>query len=333
MVSLRLYTWLIPDSAKDRIFSVVLISLPLATVALVFSPFTALLGACLVLLGVFSAILQVESNSRAHKIEERTGSHIFASCHGYFSAGVIAAGLCALVAEQLDYGVWVFCISMAITAFTALLVFRPGSFRNNGNWVRGPKEDKPDLYSFPRFGLVSLTVMGAAVLFVESAVNTWHSTFVNEASGMRGYSGASYVAYALGGLLIRFSGDRMRQKFGIFSVFALLGPLSTVFLLAAVYLGRISVILLALLLLGAAMGIAYPDILKIAAISESDGSANRISVVATGSAAGSLLANPTVGLISGIYSVQIAFVFIALLVGVTACYAALALIRWRSGRS
>lgn len=329
LISLRLYAGLASDAIRHRVFSAALACLPLTAIALVFSPFKATLGMCLALLGVLSAILQIESNSRAHDIEERTGSHIFASCHGYFSAGVIVAGLSALAAEQLDLGVWLFCISMLVTTGSAFLVFRPNSLCRNENSARGPMESKSDSSSFPPFGLVSLTLMGMAVLFVESAVNTWHSAFVDEASGLRGYSGAAYVAYAAGGLLVRFSGDRLRQKLGIFFSFVLLSPLSVISLLAAIYSGRVAVILLALFLLGATMGIAYPDILKVAAISEKGSSTSRLSVVATGSAAGSLFANPAVGLVSAIYSVRISFVLIALIVGITACYSASVLIRGR----
>jgi MFS family permease len=329
LISLRLYAGMISDAVRHRVFSAALFALPLTTIALVYSPSQAILGACLALLGVLSAILQVESNSRAHEIEEYSGSPIFASCHGYFSAGVIIAGLSALVAEQLDLGVWLFCTSMAVTASVALLVFRPNSLRSRENGRRESRENKSDSSSFPHLGLVSLTLMGMAVLFVESAVNTWHSAFVDEAAGFHGYAGAAYATYALGGLLVRFSGDRIRRKHGIFFLFVLLSPLAVISLLTAIHSEQVAVILLALFLLGAAMGIAYPDILKIAAISEKGGSASRISIVATGSAAGSLLANPTIGLVSGIYSVRISFILIALIVAITACYPAYVLIRRR----
>jgi hypothetical protein len=55
-------------------------------------PYVWLFAVCMVVLGLFNGALQVEMNGRAHELEEDVGKTIFASCHGFYSIGILLAG-------------------------------------------------------------------------------------------------------------------------------------------------------------------------------------------------------------------------------------------------
>lgn len=272
---------------------------------------------CLILLGLFNGVLQTEINVRAHSVEELSRRAIFTSCHGWYSVGILAAGL---VAFGLAWAHWPPLVQFALAAavgVTGQCVFRLRPLpvlAASGRESAGASDDQDDgaggAFKLP---MAVLVVLGFVLLEIDSSINAWHTTFAVSGLRLRGYGGAVYAAYAAGSLIIRFMGDAIRERCGALTLFLVMGPVSASCLFAAMLSRQTAVVLAAFFFWGLALGMAYPDVLKLGARAGSREAAERMARIVTAGTLGVLLSNPIMGAISQWSSVNTAFGFLAAL--------------------
>jgi predicted MFS family arabinose efflux permease len=323
LVTARAYPRLVPRRLAHRALVLALACITVAVFGIGLCRTVPLLAGLLVLIGVANAVLQVEGNSRAHLVESLTGRRVFASCHGCYSLGVLAAGLTAYLvsAWQLPIVVHFWAVLLVGAAGLLMLRLRPLDEPVGDLSADGADAAPADPVGV-RFSMPVLMALSFVLLAMEAAVNAWHGTLVDEGLGFDGYSGAVYAAYALGGIVIRFTGDQVRARWGTLAAFVVAGPLASLLLFAALAGGQRVVVLAAFLVLGVAQGIAYPDVLKLAAEGKPTETASRVARVVTAGTVGVLLANPLMGWLSDRFSVVAAYAGLSLLLFGTACYTA-----------
>ncbi|MFF6983874.1 MFS transporter [Streptomyces sp. NPDC008343] len=323
LVTARAYPRLVPRRLAHRALGLALACITVAVFGIGLCRTVPLLAGLLVLIGVANAVLQVEGNSRAHLVESLTGRRVFASCHGCYSLGVLAAGLTAYLvsAWQLPIVVHFWAVLLVGAAGLLMLRLRPLDEPVGDLSADGADAAPADPVGV-RFSMPVLMALSFVLLAMEAAVNAWHGTLVDEGLGFDGYSGAVYAAYALGGIVIRFTGDQVRARWGTLAAFVVAGPLASLLLFAALAGGQRVVVLAAFLVLGVAQGIAYPDVLKLAAEGKPTETASRVARVVTAGTVGVLLANPLMGWLSDRFSVVAAYAGLSLLLLGTACYTA-----------
>jgi fucose permease len=319
LVTARAYPRLVPRRLAHRALGLALAGITVTVFGIGLCSSVPLLCCLLVLLGVANAVLQVEGNSRAHLIESLTGRRVFASCHGCYSLGVLAAGLTAFLVSAWRLPAVAHFWVVLLVGVVGLFALRIGPLPEpaaDGSGA-GPATAPADPVGV-RFSMPVLMALSFVLLGMEAAVNAWHGTLVDEGLGFDGYSGAVYAAYALGGIAIRFTGDLVRARWGTLAAFVVAGPLASLLLFAALAGRQRLLVLAAFLVLGVAQGIAYPDVLKLAAEREPAGAASRVARVVTAGTVGVLLANPLMGWVCDRFSVVGAYAGLGVLLFVTA---------------
>jgi MFS family permease len=337
LITSRWYARVIPRHLGNRSLQVCLLCLALVVLCIGFASSVIMLTGLLLLLGVLNAALQVESNSRAYAVERLSGRKIFTSCHGFFSIGVLFAGLLAFGTASLNApGQAQFILVACLGGGGAFIISRISVETKSMDEVANQSRvvdisKRVSSGNVRRYPMVMLTCLGFLLLGAESMVNTWHGVLTEDGLGIDGFSGAVFAAYAAGGILIRFSGDRARNRWGPLSVFIFVSPFASAALASAIIFPSPALVLVAFLFLGIALGIAYPDVLQLAANSPDGstggeaGAAHRVASVITLGTLGVLLSNPLVGLITDHASVTLAFVGLAVLIFALS----LSLIVWR----
>ncbi len=304
--------------------------LPLSSAGLVLSPAVPVTAVLLALFGAAMGVVQVSLNHGACELEERLTRSLLASCHGSFSIGVLAAALIDFAtAGTASSQVAITGSLLAVTVARALFTRPMRRSAAADSRPRDPEATAPPAPGHPHLGVAALVVTAVVLRLMEGAVNTWHSHLVDRELGFAGFGGAAYAAYAVGGILIRFVGDRARSRFGVLMTTSLLGPLAVLAFASGLTGGHAAVMGPAFVLLGAALGIAYPELLKVASLSPANAGANMVSLVLMGGTVGSLLANPLLGLLSEIMTVRGAFLLLDSLLAGAFVYVAVRYLRWR----
>ncbi|MBT8162574.1 MULTISPECIES: MFS transporter [Arthrobacter] len=308
LISTFLYGRLSSDAHKGRRLSISLVLLSTFVLGIGLADSKPWLFISLVLLGISNCAVQIESNSRAHLVEDVSRKSFSLSCHGFYSVGVAVAGVLATIIPGNNAGPPMLLFSPGLVVLVGLGIFRIQPIQEAASREAAEASWSERTVRLSRgLPIVLLPGLGMVLLALESTVNGWHSALALENDPGADWPGIIFAAYGTGSLLIRFTGDFVRRKYGLLTTFVVMFPVS--FSCFAIYLMTHSVLVLVVFffLLGVALGIAYPDALRLASLREGSGSNREISTVIKFGTLGVVLSNPAIGLTSEFIGVGGAF--------------------------
>ena len=282
-------------------------TLPLVVLA----PNLWLLTAAMALMGALIGCMDVAMNANAVEVERRMGRAIMSSSHGFWSLGGFIGGLGGsyIIAH---WGAETQAVTVAAIALITVLLASPNLIADAPH----PITEKPAPHAlFPRDA--SLWILGFMALFCmvpEGAVLDWAAIYLGRELGADLFrAGLGFAGFAAAMALMRFAGDRLRNRFG------------------AVKTLQISGLISAAGLMGGAL--APNDIVAIASFAFAGlGVANMVPILFSaagnhpGMSAGAAISTVTMVGYAGILVAPSSIGFIADHVGFRATYAALAVV-------
>ena len=180
---------------------------------MVLAPNLWLLAPCMVWLGATMGSMDVSMNANAVEVERRLDRAIMSSSHGFWSVGGFAGGaigglaLARFGAEAQAIGVGLIALVIVILAAPFLIV-EPRAAYDTGQ--------RPKTAMFPR--VPALYVMGALALFTmaaEGGVLDWAALYLSKTLGSSiERSGLAFGFFSGAMAVMRFLGDRVRDRFG-----------------------------------------------------------------------------------------------------------------------
>ena len=282
-------------------------TLPLVVLA----PSLWLVAPAMALMGGLIGCMDVSMNANAVEVERRLGRAIMSSSHGFWSLGGFVGGIAgSYVIAQWGAEVQALCVTaiarrMVLLASPRLIADAPH-----------PAETPPAPHAmFPRD--MALWILGFMALFSmvpEGAVLDWAAIYLTKELGSGLFvSGLAFAFFAGAMAVMRFAGDRLRNRFG------------------AVKTLQISGLVSAAGMMGGAM--APSDIVAIASFAFAGlGIANMVPIMFSaagnhpGMAAGSAISTVTMVGYAGILVAPSSIGYIAEHIGFRFTYAALALL-------
>ena len=182
--------------------------------AIVYAPSVAALVPILAFTGAVVGCMDVAMNANAVAVEQKLDRAIMSSCHGFWSLGGFAGGIlggqiiAAVGAERHALFFTVLSLAVVLVAMRSLA-------EDPRSAAQAPKS-QPKSVLFPRDA--ALWVLGLMALFSmvpEGAVLDWAALYLATDLG----SDVSTSGYAFGFFagtmaLVRFAGDRVRNRFG-----------------------------------------------------------------------------------------------------------------------
>lgn len=282
-------------------------TLPLVVLA----PSLWLVAPAMALMGGLIGCMDVSMNANAVEVERRLGRAIMSSSHGFWSLGGFVGGIAgSFVIAQ--WGAEVQAFGVAAIALLTVLLAAPKLIADAPH----PAETPPAPHAmFPRDA--ALWILGFMALFSmvpEGAVLDWAAIYLSKELGSGLFvSGLAFACFAGAMAVMRFAGDRLRNRFGAVKTLQISGLVS-----AAGMMGG---------------AIAPSDILAIASFAFAGlGIANMVPIMFSaagnhpGMAAGSAISTVTMVGYAGILVAPSSIGYIAEHIGFRFTYAALALL-------
>ncbi|MBN7777882.1 MULTISPECIES: MFS transporter [Nitratireductor] len=208
--------------------------------------------AALLFFGAFLGAMDISMNANAVAVERSLGRAVMSSSHGFWSlGGFVGAGLGGVLLERYGYMAhagmvvaFAFVIALAMLPFL-IVEARPVAGQAGGARAGFPRN--PMVYVT---GLVALTCM-----LPEGAVLDWAALYLRQEMGA-GIAEASLAFTAFSGTMavMRFAGDRLRNRFGAVRTLRYSGIVATIGMLGAGLAPTPSLAIIAFALSG--MGIA-----------------------------------------------------------------------------
>lgn len=203
-------------------------SFALATVPtlplVVLAPNLWLLAPAMALMGALIGCMDVAMNANAVEVERRLGRAIMSSSHGFWSLGGFTGGLAgSYVIAQ--WGAEAQALIVAAIALVTVLLAGPKLLTDAPH----PSAEKPAPHAlFPRDA--SLWILGFMALFCmvpEGAVLDWAAIYLGRELGADMFrAGLGFAGFAGSMALMRFAGDRLRNRFGAVKTLQISGLIS-----------------------------------------------------------------------------------------------------------
>ena len=181
---------------------------------IVLAPNLWLLAPCLVWMGASLGCMDVSMNANAVEVERRLGRAIMSSSHGFWSVGGFAGGAIGGLALA-RFGAEPQAIGVGVIAFVVLILAAPYLIvEPRSTTVAGAAKPKTTL--FPR--APALYLIGALALFTmisEGGVLDWAALYLSKTMGSTlERSGLAFGLFSGAMAVMRFAGDRVRDRFG-----------------------------------------------------------------------------------------------------------------------
>ncbi len=204
-------------------------ALPLVVLA----PNLWLLTPAMTLMGAVIGCMDVAMNANAVEVERRMGRAIMSSSHGFWSLGGFIGGFAGSYVVA-HWGAETQALIVAGIALVIVLLAGPKLIADAPH----PSAEKPVPHAlFPRDA--SLWILGFMALFCmvpEGAVLDWAAIYLSRELGADLFrSGLGFAGFAGAMAVMRFAGDRLRNRFGAVKTLQISGLISATGLLGGAF--------------------------------------------------------------------------------------------------
>ncbi len=206
---------LIATYGARRVLSVFAIAAVPTLLLIVVSPTLWTVAPAMALFGALVGCMDVAMNANAVAVERRLGRAIMSSSHGFWSLGGFVGGSAGSYAIAL-WGAEAQAIGTTLVALVMVLSAMPFIMRD-APAPRAEGEAKAHHGGmFPRdWGLWILGFMALFSMVPEGAVLDWAAIYLGKELGSDLFrSGLAFAFFAGAMAVMRFAGDRMRNRFG-----------------------------------------------------------------------------------------------------------------------
>ncbi|MEO5615394.1 MAG: MFS transporter [Cypionkella sp.] len=195
-------------------------ALPLVVLA----PNLWLLTPAMALMGAVLGSMDVAMNANAVEVERRMGRAIMSSSHGFWSLGGFIGGIAGSYVAAL-WGAEAQALLVACIALTTVLLAGPRLIADAPH----PSAEKPVPHALiPRdAALWTLGFMALICMVPEGAVLDWAAIYLSRELGSDLFrAGLGFAGFAGAMALMRFAGDRLRNRFGAVKTLQISGLIS-----------------------------------------------------------------------------------------------------------
>ncbi len=279
-------------------------ALPLPMLA----PSFPLLIAAVLAFGAAFGAMDIAMNTHATRLEERWGSPIMSSVHGFYSLG----GLCGaalgsgIVAAGLGGGEGVVLFAAAVGL--GVLALRP--LLNIGGTAA--RSQPGPLLALPRGPAILLGALAFLAFMAEGAVLDWSGVYLVELGSSAAAAASGYAGFSLTMVLCRFLGDPVVARLGRPTVLGVGGALVGLGFAVAVVLPEQWAAVIGFAIVGIGAANLVPVLFTLAGRLPGISPAYGVAGVATPGYAGLLVGPPLIGFVAEHASLGAGFLLLAL---------------------
>ena len=241
-----------------------IVPLPIVMAAIPFVGEAWLLLLTLSFIGLIDVWADVAMNEQGVIAQERLGRSIMNRLHGLWSLGFGTGTLVGSLAGGVGISFRVQVVVVALVLLGVVVIVAGSLERSDPKPVAASTGDQSTLRHLG-IAAVALAVAGAGAIALEGAPNEWAALLMRDDFGFGEWAGFGTVAFGLGMLVGRLSGDHVIERFGSRLVFRV-APFLIAFGLLAVVIGDAAYIGLAgLFVSGLGQSVIFPRLYLLAA--------------------------------------------------------------------
>ncbi len=303
---------LISRFGARRVLSLFSLALIPVLPAVVFSPTIPALALCMAVFGAMAGCMDVAMNAQAVEIENRLKRAIMSSSHGFWSLGGFIGGS----AGSYVTAYWGSEAQSLITAaITAALVFAAMPFLLPATPPPVAAKTPAKQHLLPRD--LSLWLLGFMAFFAmvpEGAVLDWAAIYLQKELGSDVFrSGLAFAFFAGAMAVMRFAGDRVRNRFGAVRTLRLSGFLGAAGLMGVALAPTDWIAIASVAVAGLGVANMVPILFSAAGNHPRLPSAVAISTVTMVGYCGILVAPSTIGYLAEFFGFRATYAALALL--------------------
>lgn len=312
LIALPLTGWLTIKFGSDKILRIatVLFCLSVPLIVIQENIWIAVFFAALT--GAFMGAMDVCMNGQAIYVERLYKRPINSSFHAIFSIGMavgaVTGGMFAKLGFSLFHHLMTFAVVLLIASILAsFYVVEDFETAKKGN-VRSKG------FKWPTKAIIPLGIIAFCSMTGEGSLTDWSSMFMNKVVGKDlAFSAFAFGVYAIGMTIGRLFGDRIRTMLGDRKLLVYNTILSFVGLSIAIFFATPYTTLGGFFIVGLGVANIVPVIFSLAGNTKGVNPAVGISMVTSIGYTGFFVGPPTIGYLSDLFSLRIAFTFTLLL--------------------
>ena len=263
-----------------------LTSYPLTLVAIIFA-------------GAGNGIADVAMNVEGAGVERAVHRNVMPWFHAFWSFGTVAGAVLAAGLTYLGMGIALHTFLVSVVLAPILLLLRRflsserGSRATNGDTHTTTLADRLRVWKEPRTLAIGLIALGMA--FAEGSANDWLALAMVDGRGFSNAEGALWLGFFTAGMMIgRISGVYLLDRFGRVPVLQWSAATALVGLSLVLLVDIAAISVIGTLLWGLGSSLGFPVGMS-AAADNPEGSAARVSAVATVAYSAFLIGPPLIG--------------------------------------
>lgn len=277
---------------------------------LAFAPNAILLFAALILFGITASLNDVSINSQGVGVEKQANRSIMSSLHAAFSIGLVLGTLMGEIFTEFDVSRQVHLL--IASGLLLLLSLYTSRFLIE---VEGETRKDAAIFTLPSRALLPLGVVAFICSIGEGAMADWSGVYMSEVLAVSGQiDGLGFVAFSLMMTTGRIAGDFLFDRFSTQNLVTASGLFASTGLIIVVLSPSIIPALLGFALIGIGLSYIIPLMFGIAGKMPDLQAGSGIAGVATLGYSGFLAGPPIIGLLADVFSLQVSFIVLALLV-------------------
>lgn len=260
----------------------------LSLLPIAFSPNWVALAASMVIMGASGGGFNLAINALGASYEKRSGLPRMSTIHSWFGVGNFSGAVLGTLAAGMMISAQIHMI--VVSSLMILVVMTAFRFipQEAEEAIRKPGLEWPDR---PVLWLGSIIFMAACT---ESSIMNWvalfYSDYLNTGEGL---AAIGYTTYAVALLMMRFTGDRLRAKFGSRNLITTGTLISVGGILLAILAEQLWISSVGIFAMGAGVALTFPFIFSITGKI----SPNALATVMIMGGVGELISQPIMGVI------------------------------------
>ncbi len=298
-------------SLVSLVFSAVLFVFPISM------PSVWLVAVSLFGTGAAFSTLNVSMNTTATHIENIEKMRIMSACHGLWSSGAwLGSGLAgAAIGLGASHYLVVFGQAVLLAGVSFLLKKNLSTVPEDHHETT-KSDDKPTGFAWPTAALWTLIIISLCTNLTEGAMNDWSAVFMRDvvktSASVASWGFSVYAFFMAAG---RFGGDFFVEKYGSRRALEAGGAVAVSGFLLAIIFQNVAASLVGFAMVGAGVSIGAPILYAAAARAPGMARGAGLAVMNTFAMAGFLGGPALIGFLAKIFSLPIAFGFVAAAIG------------------
>jgi len=169
--------------------------------------------------GLCFGVYEVAINLQASTIEKRKDKSMMSNFHGFFSLGILFGALLTSICLEKEIDFFTNTVIFVILLVPSTLLFAQSLEKDE----KLTHTNKKNIFFVWPILLFLLALLSIADALTEGGVDSWGALYMRDIVGVKGFQiGIAAISFNIFMVLGRFTGDRLRDKLGVFSFLIIL---------------------------------------------------------------------------------------------------------------